>query len=123
LLSPEEILYLYKTGNEVAIKTVEEFSYALGTFCGNMALAFGATKGVYLWGGILTSFPNHLLKNQMMNRFHKRGKMAFCLANIPVYKIICEDLPLRGCSLYTSRPNNLDKLQSEHYSDNHYSDP
>ena len=105
-LSPEDILTLYETGDEVAGKTIEAFSYALGTFCGNMALALGATKGVYLWGGIITAFPNHLLKNQMMNRFHKRGKMAFYVAEIPVYKVVCEDIPLRGCSIYASIKKN-----------------
>jgi glucokinase len=104
--SPEEILRLYEAGNSAAIKALEAFSYALGTFCGNMALALGATNGVYLWGGILTSFPNHLLRNQMMYRFHQRGRAASYVANIPVYKICCEELPLRGCSIYESIKKN-----------------
>ena len=101
-ISPEEILTLYKKGDETAVKTLEQFSEALGTFCGNMALALGATKGIYLWGGILKKFPNHLLKIQMMNRFHNRGKMASYLSDIPVYRIISGDIALRGCSIYAS---------------------
>lgn len=104
--SPEEILKLYSLGNVVASQALEAFSYALGTFCGNMALALGATKGVYLWGGILRSFPNHLLKTHMMHRFHQRGRAASFVDSIPVYKICCEELPLRGCSIYASIQKN-----------------
>lgn len=105
-LSPKKILLLYENGDEAAGKALEEFSYALGTFCGNMALAIGATKGIYLWGGIIKEFPISLLKTQMMNRFHNRGKMAAYVADIPVYRIISEDIALRGCSIYASIIDN-----------------
>lgn len=98
--SPEEILTLYNNGDEVARETLETFSQALGTFCGNMVLSLGATKGVYLWGGVIEAFPNDILKNQMMDRFHKRGKMASYVADIPVYKIVSGDIALKGCSIY-----------------------
>ncbi|TVT45118.1 MAG: hypothetical protein FHP94_19340 [Denitromonas halophila] len=101
-LSPEEIISLYNSGNVAAKKALEEFSYTLGSFCGNMVLALGATKGVYLWGGILKSFPLEMLRNNMTRRFQQRGRSAGYLSDVPIYKIISDEIALRGCSIYAS---------------------
>lgn len=98
--SPEEIIALYESGNVAAKKALEAFAYALGGFCGNMVLALGATKGVYLWGGILKSFPFEMLRSNMARRFQQRGRAAGYLADVPIYKIVCDETALRGCSIY-----------------------
>lgn len=107
--SPEEIIALYESGNVAAKKTLEAFSYALGGFCGNMVLALGATKGVYLWGGILKSFPFEMLRNNMVRRFQQRGRAAGYLADVPIYKIISDEVALRGCAIYSSETRNANK--------------
>ena len=107
--SPESIVALYNSSNIAAIHALEAFAYALGSFCGNMALALGATRGVYLWGGILKEFPIKLLKNNMMRRFHQRGRAAAFVADIPVYKIVNENVALIGCSIFA---NSHDKNAS-----------
>jgi glucokinase len=100
-IAPKEIIDLSNSGNIPARKALEEFSYALGTFCGNMVLALGATKGVYLWGGILKSFPLELLKVQMKRRFQQRGSAVNFLSDVPIFKITNDEIALRGCSIYS----------------------
>jgi len=99
--SPEEIIGLYKSGNVAAKKALESFAYALGGFCGNMVLALGATKGVYLWGGILKSFPIDMLRSNMVRRFQQRGRAAGYLADVPIFKIVSSEVAIRGCSIYS----------------------
>lgn len=105
--SPEEIIGLYKSGNVAAKKALEAFAYSLGAFCGNMVLALGATQGVYLWGGILKSFPLEMLKSNMVRRFQQRGRAAGYLADVPIYKIISSDVALRGCSIYSAEAKKM----------------
>ena len=110
--SPEEIIGLYKSGNVAAKKALEAFAYSLGAFCGNMVLALGATGGVYLWGGILKSFPPEMLKNNMVRRFQQRGRAAGYLADVPVYKIVSNEVALRGCSIYSAEIKRLQESKS-----------
>ncbi len=100
--TPEDIIKLFDSGNPVARKTLEMFSSILGGFCGNMVLALGATKGVYLWGGILKSFPCDLLKSKLVNRFKIRFKASH-YPDVPIYRIISNEIALRGCSVYAKK--------------------
>ena len=100
--TPSQIIALSQSGNVAAKKALEEFSYALGGFCGNMVLALGATKGVYLWGGVLSSFPIEYLKNHTTRRFQQRGRAAGYVSNVPIYRITNDELALQGCSIFAS---------------------
>jgi glucokinase len=99
-IDPPKIVANFMMGNVVARRTLETFSSILGAFCGNAALALGAQKGVYLWGGILKEFPIQVLKRNMMQRFHNRGRKGDYLSDVPVYKIVSDEIALKGCALY-----------------------
>jgi glucokinase len=104
-LAPADIVNQFNSGNIIAREALEAFALALGTFCGNMVLALGATRGVYLWGGILREFPMEILRNNMMVRFNRRGfgAVSSYLASVPVYKITSDQIGLRGCSVFADK--------------------
>lgn len=68
-----------------AIEAVEIFCASLGSFTGNLAMAFMATGGVYLAGGFLSSIFELLKRSAFEERFlHGRSARAL-LAQVPVW--------------------------------------
>ncbi|GLQ97293.1 glucokinase [Dyella mobilis] len=68
-----------------AVEAVEIFCAALGSFTGNLAMAFMATGGVYLAGGFLSSTFELLQRSAFEERFlHGRSARAL-LSQIPVW--------------------------------------
>jgi glucokinase len=106
-IDPAKIVANFALGNVVARRTLETFASILGAFCGNAALGLGAQKGVYLWGGILKEFPNQVLKRNMLQRFHNRGRKADYLSDVPVFKITNDEIALKGCALFGRRISRI----------------
>jgi len=72
-------------GDALAVEAVEIFCAALGSFSGNLAMAFMATGGVYLAGGFLSSIVELLKRSAFEQRFlHGRSARAM-LSQIPVW--------------------------------------
>ncbi|MET3651986.1 glucokinase [Dyella japonica] len=68
-----------------AVEAVEIFCSSLGSFTGNLAMAFMATGGVYLAGGFLSSIFELLKRSAFEQRFlHGRSARALLL-QIPVW--------------------------------------
>jgi glucokinase len=74
------------------------FFSALGTFAGDMALAFGARGGVLLTGGILPKQVHALTTSRFLERFRSRGPMSGFLANVPVKLILHGETALLGAA-------------------------
>ncbi|WP_230474695.1 glucokinase [Dyella monticola] len=71
-------------GDAYAVEAVEIFCAALGSFTGNLAMAFMATGGVYLAGGFLSSLFDLLQHSLFEERFlHGRSARAV-LSHVPV---------------------------------------
>jgi glucokinase len=102
-LLPVDIIKQFSQANPIAMRTLETFASILGAFCGNMVLALGARQGVYLWGGILKEFPEQLLRRNMLQRLHKRAKGLEFVADAPVFRIISDEVALKGCALYADK--------------------
>ncbi len=67
-----------------AVEAVEIFCASLGSFTGNLAMAFMATGGVYLAGGFLSSIFGLLKRSAFEERFlHARSARAL-LSEVPV---------------------------------------
>jgi len=67
-----------------AMEAVDIFCAALGSFSGNLAMAFMATGGVYLAGGFLSSLFDLLQRSDFEERFlHGRSARAL-LSQVPV---------------------------------------
>lgn len=68
-----------------AVEAVEIFCASLGSFTGNLAMAFMATGGVYLAGGFLSSIFELLKRSAFEERFlHGRSARAL-LSQVPVW--------------------------------------
>jgi glucokinase len=72
-------------GDARAVEAVELFCASLGSFTGNLAMAFMATGGVYLAGGFLSSLFELLKRSAFEERFlHGRSARAL-LSQVPVW--------------------------------------
>jgi glucokinase len=68
-----------------AVEAVEIFCASLGSFAGNLAMAFMASGGVYLAGGFLSSIFELLKRSAFEERFlHGRSARAL-LSEVPVW--------------------------------------
>jgi glucokinase len=68
-----------------AVEAVEILCASLGSFVGNLAMAFMATGGVYLAGGFLSSIFELLQRSAFEERFlHGRSARAL-LSQVPVW--------------------------------------
>jgi glucokinase len=78
--------------SDVCIEAVMRFCAILGTVAGNVALAFGATGGVYIGGGIVPRFGALFDRSPFRARFEDKGRMSSFVAPIPTY-LITEKYP------------------------------
>jgi glucokinase len=99
-LSPVEVMSQHALVTVAARRTLEAFAAILGSFCGNMALALGAREGIYLWGGILKEYPDLFLRRNFLQRFQNRGRKTDYVAEIPIHRIISDEVALKGCAMY-----------------------
>lgn len=86
LATPEAVtMAAVARGDQLAVEAVEILCAALGSFTGNLAMAFMATGGVYLAGGFLSSIFELLKGSAFEQRFlHGRSARAV-LSQVPVW--------------------------------------
>lgn len=86
LATPEAVTAAAAAGHDAhAVEAVAIFCGSLGSFTGNLAMAFMATGGVYLAGGFLSSMFGLLAQSTFEQRFlHGRSARAL-LAQVPVW--------------------------------------
>jgi glucokinase len=75
----------------VSREALDMFCALLGSFAGDMALAFGAAGGVYIAGGIVPRFAEHLARSGFRACFEAKGRFREWLATIPVHVIMRPD--------------------------------
>jgi len=85
LATPEAITGAACAGSDAdAVETVDMFCAALGSFVGNLAMAFMADGGVYLAGGVLPEMRKLLQHSHFVQRFLDKGGMREFLQRVPV---------------------------------------
>ena len=84
---PKDVTRMARAGDELAIRTLRAFCAMLGTFAGNLALALGATGGVYIGGGIAPRFADLFGSSEFRSRFERKGRFESYLKRIPTYLI------------------------------------
>lgn len=70
--------------NPLAVAALERFASALGTACGDIALAQGAA-GLVLAGGLPPRFLLQLRASGFAGRFRAKGRFEALMASLPVY--------------------------------------
>lgn len=75
---------------------LDMFCAMLGMVCGNLALTFGARGGVYIAGGIVPRFVDHLRGSDFHSRFESKGRFETYLRDIPIHLIVRPDVTFVG---------------------------
>lgn len=85
LATPEAVTAAACAGEDKdAVETVDIFCAVLGSFVGNLAMAFMASGGVFLAGGVLPEMKTLLQHSRFVERFLDKGGMRKFLARVPV---------------------------------------
>jgi glucokinase len=71
-----------------ACAALDMFCAMLGSFAGNVALAYGARGGVYIAGGIAPRILRYLSSSTFRQRFEQKGRMKPYLEAIPTQIIV-----------------------------------
>ncbi len=102
-IQPEMILRQAHAGDRAARATIAMFVRLLGRFAGDMALAFRATGGVYIAGGVATKLGPLFDALLFRAAFERHPPYESLLKAIPSALIICPEPGLIGCAAYAQR--------------------
>ncbi|MBR2619653.1 MAG: glucokinase [Firmicutes bacterium] len=95
-MHPAQITAMAKSGNKESLETFRIFSEILGAACGNYALTYMATGGIYIGGGMIPKILPLIDKEAFENAYLNKGRFKDFLDNIPVYVILDETAPSIG---------------------------
>lgn len=84
-------------------ETLDTFCGLLGAVCGNLALTFGARGGVYVAGGIVPRFVDHLKASEFRTRFESKGRFEAYLKPIPTLVVVKPDASFVGLKAFFDR--------------------
>jgi glucokinase len=79
-----------------SLAAVDMFCAMLGTVAGNLALTFRARGGVFIAGGIVPRFVDHLAQSEFRARFVAKGRFRDFLGTIPTTVIVNQDVAFLG---------------------------
>lgn len=83
-------------GEPAAVASFGLFFGLLGNMAGNLALTLGAFGGVYIAGGIVPRYLDHLARSSFRERFEAKGRFRGYLRDIPTW-VITDPVPaLKG---------------------------
>ena len=89
------------TTNATATEALTMFCSLLGCFAANMAIAFRASGGVVLAGGILPQMEDFLLRSPFQQRFQRPGLMLPFLQQVPVHLVDHGELGIVGAGCWS----------------------
>jgi glucokinase len=97
-LKPEMILRQARAGDREARATASMFVRLFGRFAGDMALAFRATGGVYIAGGVAAALGPLFDARLFRAAFERHPPYENLLKSIPSALITCPEPGLIGCA-------------------------
>jgi glucokinase len=85
LASPEAVTdAARREGDPLACQALDTFCAMMGSFCGDLAMLYGAAGGIWLAGGILPKIRDFLVHSTFVERFLDKGRMRAFLERVPV---------------------------------------
>ena len=93
-----EIFDLARSGDSIAVNSVELFFEVLGQIAGNLALSMGAFQGIYIAGGIAQRHLDLLMASRFRFGFENKGRHRGIMAAIPTLAITHTQPGLLGAS-------------------------
>lgn len=91
---------------ELCVKALDVFASIYGAQAGNLALAFKATGGVYVGGGIAPKISGKLTDGAFLEAFKNKGRLSPMVAATPVYVILNPKTALLGAARYATHHLN-----------------
>lgn len=88
------------SNDQMAVRSLQLFCRALGSFGGNLALTVKALGGVYIAGGIVPRFIEYVKNSDFRTRFDAKGRFGSLIETIPVYVVTEAQPGLIGCAAY-----------------------
>ncbi|MGY2047464.1 glucokinase [Methylobacterium sp. JK268] len=105
-LSPEEITARGLSGEDpAAARTLALFAKLLGRLCGDLALTFLATGGVYIGGGIAPRVLRVLQEGEFRRAFTHKPPFAAMMEAIPTCVLTIADPAFTGLAALASQPD------------------
>lgn len=102
-VTPEMIVRQARMGDRDARSTIAMFVRLLGRFAGDMALAFRATGGVYVAGGVATGLGPLFDARLFRAAFERHPPYEAMLKEVPAALITCAEPGLIGCVAVAER--------------------
>jgi glucokinase len=87
-----------ESGDALAGKALAMFCAVWGSVAGDLALAHGATAGVYIAGGIGPKIEAFLQKGSFRARFEDKGRLSYFVRAIPTRLIVNSDATFLGAA-------------------------
>lgn len=97
-VAPARITAAALAGDPAALRSVERFCAILGGVAGDFALAYGATGGVLVAGGIAPRIIDILQASAFRARFEDKGRFRDYLAAVPTRVIVRPHAALLGAA-------------------------
>lgn len=97
-VDPAEVIAEYGLAklDPLAVRALDLFAAAYGSFAGNIALGALARGGVYIAGGIAPRIVGRLKDGGFMRAFTSKGAFSPLLSSIPVQVVMDVQVGLRG---------------------------
>lgn len=90
-ITPDGITAAAHDGSDpLAARTIEFFCRFLGTVAADAALAYGATGGVYIAGGIVPRLGTLFASSGFRDRFESKGRFSDLLRSVPTFVVTAE---------------------------------
>lgn len=97
-VAPARITAAALAGDPAALRSVERFCAILGSVAGDFALAYGASGGVLVAGGIAPRIIDILEASAFRTRFEAKGRFRDYLAAVPTQVIVRPHAALLGAA-------------------------
>jgi glucokinase len=81
-----------------AVETLQLFCGWLGSFAGDLAMLYGATGGIYVAGGFLSSMTDFMAGSSFVSRFLDKGVMRPFQQTVPVHVVDHAQLGVVGAA-------------------------
>lgn len=87
MTEPAEIARRAADGDPLCGRVLDTFFGLFGQIAGDLVLAHGAWRGVYLTGGIVPRLLPWLLRSRFRERFEHKGRFSEAMRGVPVFAV------------------------------------
>jgi glucokinase len=84
-------------------ETIRVFTSILGAECGNLALKFKATGGIFLGGGMIPKMLNLIDLDEFRSAYINKGRFRDFVSNIPINLIVHPEPGIIGAAYYAKK--------------------